>query len=150
MTLNIGDKKENVVLKAVQRHPYKPKITHVDFLRINTKQKITLNVPLHFTNEDTCVGVKAGGSLFKTMNEVEIQCLPGNLPEFIEVDIAQLELGHALHISDIKLPKGVELNTAITEDNDHSIISVQKPKGSSATADEGEDAEGAEEDKAAE
>lgn len=151
LTLNIGDKQESVVLKAIQRHPYKPKITHVDFLRVDKKAKLTLNVPLHFTNEDTCPGIKAGGNLVKTMNEIEIQCLPADLPEYLEVSLAELELTHALHISDIKLPKGVELNTALTEDNDHSIVSVQKPKVAAEPAEESaEDADGATGEKAAE
>ena len=150
LTLNIGDKQESVVLKAVQRHPYKPKITHVDFLRVDKKAKLTLSVPLHFTNEDTCPGVKAGGNLVKSMNEIEIQCLPKNLPEYIEVSLAELALSHSLHISDIQLPEGVELNTALTEDNDHSIVSVQKPKVAAEPEDSAEDADSASDEKAAE
>ena len=150
LTLNIGDKQESVVLKAVQRHPYKPKITHVDFLRVDKKAKLTLSVPLHFTNEDTCPGVKAGGNLVKSMNEIEIQCLPKNLPEYIEVSLAELALSHSLHISDIQLPEGVELNTALTEDNDHSIVSVQKPKVAAEPEDSAEDAGSASDEKAAE
>ena len=145
LKLTINGKQEDVVLKAVQRHPYKPKITHVDFLRVNTKEKISLNVPLHFINEETSLGVKAGGNLSKTMTELEITCLPSNLPEFINVDIAKLELGHALHISDIQLPKGVELGTELNEDNNHAVISVHKPKGAAVKDDDAaEDEEKAE------
>ena len=128
LTLTIDGKSEPVVIKAIQRHVYKPKIMHVDFLRIKAKEQLTMNVPLHFINEDVCVGLKAGGILSKQFNEVEIKCLPADLPEFIEVDISALELDHSLHLSDVILPKGVEPSTEITPDHNPGIVSISKPK----------------------
>ena len=128
LTLTVDGKSEPVVIKAVQRHVYKPKILHVDFLRVKAKEQITMNVPLHYINEDSCLGLKAGGILTKLFTEVEIKCLPADLPEFIEVDISALEVDHSLHMSEISLPKGVEFSTEITPEHDLGIVSVSKPK----------------------
>ena len=146
ITLNIGKDKEKAVIKALQRHPAKPFIMHADFLRVDEKQAITMKVPLHFINEDKCVGVKLGsGSIRKTLNELEISCLPNNLPQYIEVDMLEVEVGQTLHISDIALPEGVT-SVALShgEDSDLSIAQVQAPRGggdgdSLDAADEGED-----------
>ena len=146
ITLNIGKNKEKAVIKALQRHPAKPFIMHADFLRVDEKQAITMKVPLHFINEDKCVGVKLGsGSIRKTLNELEISCLPNNLPQYIEVDMIEVEVGQTLHISDIALPEGVT-SVALShgEDSDLSIAQVQAPRGggdgdSLDAADEGED-----------
>ena len=144
ITLNIGKDKEKAVIKALQRHPAKPFIMHADFLRVDEKQAITVKVPLHFINEDKCVGVKLGsGSIRKTLNEIEISCLPSNLPEYIEVDMLEVEVGQTLHISDIALPKGVS-SVALShgEGSDLSVAQVQAPRGgddSSDAADAGED-----------
>ena len=128
LTLTVDGKSEPVVIKAVQRHVYKPKILHVDFLRVKAKEQITMNVPLHYINEDSCLGLKAGGILTKLFTEVEIKCLPADLPEFIEVDINALEVDRSLHMSEISLPKGVEFSTEITPENDLGIVSISKPK----------------------
>ena len=131
ITLNIGKDKEKAVIKALQRHPAKPFIMHADFLRVDEKQAITMKVPLHFINEDKCVGVKLGsGSIRKTLNELEISCLPNNLPQYIEVDMLEVEVGQTLHISDIALPEGVT-SVALShgEDSDLSIAQVQAPRG---------------------
>lgn len=131
ITLNIGKDKEKAVIKALQRHPAKPFVMHADFLRVDEKQAITVKVPLHFINEDKCVGVKLGsGSIRKTLNELEISCLPNSLPEYIEVDMLKVELGQTLHISDIDLPEGVT-SVALShgEDSDLSIAQVQAPRG---------------------
>ncbi|HBW84641.1 MAG: 50S ribosomal protein L25/general stress protein Ctc [Gammaproteobacteria bacterium] len=131
ITLKIGKKKEKAVIKALQRHPAKPFIMHADFLRVDEKQAITVKVPLHFVNEDKCVGVKLGsGSIRKTLNEIEISCLPSNLPEYIEVDMLDVEVGQTLHISDIALPQGVT-SVALSHggDSDLSIAQVQAPRG---------------------
>ena len=149
ITLNIGKDKEKAVIKALQRHPAKPFIMHADFLRVDEKQAITMKVPLHFINEDKCVGVKLGsGSIRKTLNELEISCLPNNLPQYIEVDMIEVEVGQTLHISDIALPEGVT-SVALShgEDSDLSIAQVQAPRGggdgdSLDAADEGEDDSG--------
>jgi len=110
LTVNIDGKKQPVLLKALQRHPYKPRIVHVDFLRVNANEKINVRVPLHFMGEDVAPGVKVeGGVVSHLMIDVEISCLPANLPEFIEIDISELALGASINLSGLKLPKGVEI-----------------------------------------
>ncbi len=119
---------EQVVLKAIQRHVFKPKIVHVDFLRIDAKEKIHMHVPLHFLNEEACPGVKDGGLISKQMTDLEVKCLPGNLPEFIEVDLSTLELDHVVHMSDVRLPKGVELLHELDEQHDHPVVIIHLPR----------------------
>ena len=109
LTLNVDGKKETVVLKDLQRHPAKPFILHADFQRVKANEKIRLHVPIHFVNEDVCAGIKAGGQASHVMADLEISCLPKNLPEFIEVDMTNLEMGAILHASELTLPKDVEL-----------------------------------------
>jgi len=119
-----------VILKDLQRHPARPILLHADFLRINMKQALTMKVPLHFLNEENCTGVKQGGGIVShSMNELEIICLPADLPEYLEVDVADVEIGQILHISDVKLPKGVE-SVALShgEDHDLPIFTVNAPK----------------------
>ena len=147
ITLNVGKKKEKVVLKDLQRHPAKPRIMHADFQRVSADQAITIAVPLHFLNEEKCKGVKlGGGSLIKTMNELNISCLPKDLPEFIEVDVLELGVGEALHISQITLPKGVSSVDLIHgHDADNAVVSVLAPRGGSSDSEEAESAEGDEE-----
>ncbi len=141
ISLNIGDKAEDVILKDLQRHPAKPVVLHVDFLRVSKTKKLQTSVPLHFINEDTCIGVKQqGGNIVHSMVQLEISCLPGDLPEYIEVDLANAKIGDILHISDLTLPKGVT-SVALSHGADHDlpVVSVNKPKGASA-----DDADGAE------
>lgn len=130
ITLDVEGKTEDVILKDVQRHPAKPIILHVDFLRVSKTQKLHTKVPIHYINEDICVGAKlSGGNISRSMNELDITCLPANLPEYLEVDVAEVEIGQILHISDITLPKGVEsveLNHG--EEHDLPIFTVNKPK----------------------
>ncbi len=130
ITLDVDGKTEDVILKDVQRHPAKPVILHVDFLRVSKTQKLHTKVPLHFINEDTCVGVKmSGGNISRSMTELDISCLPADLPEYIEVDVAEVDIGQILHISDIKLPKGVEsVGLSHGEEHDLPIFTVNKPK----------------------
>jgi large subunit ribosomal protein L25 len=128
--LDIDGKSEDVIVKDVQRHPAKALILHMDFLRVNKNTKLQTRVPLHFTNEDICAGVKLGGGLIAhSMTELEIICLPKDLPEYLEVDMTDVEIGQTLHISDIKLPKGVE-SIALNHGADHDlpIAAVNKPK----------------------
>lgn len=130
ITLNVGKKKQSAVIKALQRHPARPFIMHADFQRVNENEEITVNVPIHFLNEDKCVGVKTGGgSIIKTLNEIEIVCFPKDLPEYIEVDMLELEIGESVHLSDVTLPEGVT-SVALShgEDSDHSIATVQAPR----------------------
>lgn len=131
ITLNIGSNSESVILKDLQRHPAKPLVVHADFQRVSKTKKININVPLHFINEDTCKGVKIGGGLIShAMTQIEVSCLASNLPEYIEVDVADLEIGQILHISDIKFPEGVE-SVSLSHGSDHDlpVVAVNKPKG---------------------
>ena len=130
ITLNVEGKTEEVILKNLQRHPAKPVILHADFLRVSKTQKFHTKVPLHFINEDICTGVKlGGGNITHNMTELDISCLPGDLPEYIEVDVAEVKIGQILHISDIKLPKGVgSLALSHGEERDSPIFTVNKPK----------------------
>ncbi len=109
LTVRVDGKDEQAVLKDLQRHPFKPKVLHVDLQRVSAGEKIRVHVPLHFLHEDTCKGVKAGGILSHNLTQVEVSCLPKNLPEFIEVDVAELDLDGVLHLSELKMPAGVEL-----------------------------------------
>ena len=132
ITLNIDSKKEKAVIKALQRHPAKPFILHADFLRVSDKQAIVVKVPIHFVNEDKCVGVKlGGGNILKTLNEIEVSCLPKDLPEYIEVDMLEVDVGDTVHLSDIALPEGVT-SVALShgDDSDLSVATVQQPRGS--------------------
>ncbi|WP_298439956.1 50S ribosomal protein L25/general stress protein Ctc [uncultured Ferrimonas sp.] len=146
LTLNVEGKQEDVIVKAIQRHPYKPKLMHIDFQRVSKNSALTTTVPLHFLNEDTCLGAKAGGTIVHLLNEVEVKCLPADLPEFIEVDIQGLDAGHSLHLHDIIVPAGVELTELGKgeESHDLSVVSVQPPKGGSEDGDEAETAESGE------
>lgn len=109
LTLNLDNTPEKVVIKALQRHPSKPRVQHVDFLRINPNEKLSMHIPLHFLGEDAAPGIKAGGVISHFMNEVEVRCLPADLPEYIEVDLSRLEMNDSVHLADLKLAKGVEL-----------------------------------------
>ncbi|WP_185234939.1 50S ribosomal protein L25/general stress protein Ctc [Teredinibacter franksiae] len=143
ITLNVAGKDEDVILKDLQRHPAKPQILHVDFLRVSKTKKFTTRVPLHFINEDTSTGVKVqGGTASHSMTELEISCLPGDLPEFIEVDLAEVEVGQIVHISDLQLPKGVE-SVALAHGTDHDlpVATIGKPRGSATEGEEGEASE---------
>lgn len=141
LTLNVAGKAEKVVLKALQRHPYKRRIMHADFLRVSAKEKITMNVPLHYTNEDSAPGTKAGGIASHLMTDIEIKCLPADLPEFLEIDASGVELDHSLHLSDIKLPNGVEMTTEVDEEHDQPIFSIHKPRAEKEVAPEEDAAE---------
>ncbi len=135
LTLNVSGKTEKVVLKALQRHPYKAQVMHADFLRVSAKEKITMMVPVHYLNEENAPGVKASGVVSHLVTEIEIRCLPANLPEYLEVDAAHLEMDAALHLSDIPLPKGVELTLEINDDNNQPIISIHKPRAAAEPED---------------
>jgi large subunit ribosomal protein L25 len=131
ITVNIeGVGSEEVILKDVQRHPAKPTLLHVDFQRVDRTQKLHTKVPLHFINEERAKGVKAGGIVAHSITELDIQCLPQDLPEFIEVDLADVELGGIVHISDITLPAGVEsVDLSHGADHDLPVASIIKPRG---------------------
>lgn len=130
LTINIDGKPQAAVLKALQRHPVKSLPMHADFLRVDAAQKLTMKVPLHFLNQDTCVGVKLeGGEITHYTSEVEVTCLPSNLPEYIAVDMAAIHIGTTLHLSDLQLPAGVEiLVLALGHDHDQPVANVHASK----------------------
>jgi large subunit ribosomal protein L25 len=145
ITVNVDGKEQSVILKDLQRHPAKPMIYHFDLLRVSKTKKFTTRVPLHFINADISTGVKVQGGLAShSISELEISCLPANLPEFIEVDLAEVEIGQIVHISDLTLPKGVT-SVALSHGHDHDlpVATINKPKGS-VDEDEGGEAEASE------
>ena len=139
LNLQIGEQVSKVVLKDLQRHPAKPFVLHVDFQRVVESEKIRMTVPLHFINKHKSKGVKAGGMVSHHLTEIEVSCLPGNLPEFIEIDMAGMNVGDSLHLSEIPLPEGVEL--AHTPDPDLPVVTIH-----GAQADSEEDTEQGESD----
>jgi large subunit ribosomal protein L25 len=125
LTLKLDDRSESVVLRDLQRHPFKPTILHLDFLRVSADRKLRVHVPLHFINEETSRGVKQqGGAVSHALIDIEIACLPKDLPEFIAVDLGELGIGEAMHLSDIPLPAGVELADRIVPGSDQDAIVV--------------------------
>jgi large subunit ribosomal protein L25 len=120
LTLKLDGSESKVVLKDLQRHPAKPFILHMDFQRVTEGEKLRMIVPLHFENETSSKGVKAGGNVSHNLTEVEVTCLPKDLPEFILVDLAELQIGEIIHLSEIPLPEGVEL--AHTPDPDLPVV----------------------------
>ena len=124
LTLTLGEVSQPVVVKDLQRHPSRRQVLHLDFLRIREDEKISLNVPLHFLGGDVAVGVREqGGEVSVQLTEVEVSCLPKDLPENIEVDISELELNQRLHLTDIEIPDGVEL-PALVQGLDPSIVTI--------------------------
>ncbi len=152
LTIKVNADSEQVVVKALQRHPHKPEVMHIDFQRIDEKQKLTMRVPLHFINERECVGVRTGGGIVShIMTELEISCLPRDLPEYLEVDVAQMNVGETLHLGDIVLPEGVEIY-ALQHGGDAGspVVSITVPRvveevEEAAAAEEAAAEEGAEE-----
>ncbi|MGR2737729.1 50S ribosomal protein L25/general stress protein Ctc [Billgrantia sp. Q4P2] len=145
LNLVIDGQKEQVVVRDLQRHPYKPLITHADFMRVDATHEITISVPLHVVGEEKSKSIKDhGGELHVLSNEVQISCLPKDLPDFLEVDVSDVELGTTLHLSDLKLPAGVTL-VELTHgaDHDNAVLSITKPKvrGEAAEGEEGEEGE---------
>ena len=132
ITLEIDGKDEPVILKALQRHPAKPLVLHADFQRASAGTVLKVNVPVHFLNETSCTGVKMqGGVIHHDAVEIEVSCSPKDLPEFIEVDLAEVELDQVVHLSDLKAPKGVTF-VALAHDSDLPVVSIHKAKGASA------------------
>jgi large subunit ribosomal protein L25 len=130
ITVNLDGKSTQAVLRDLQRHPFKAYIVHMDLQRVDMNKPVHVHVPLHFINEEICVGVKAGGMVSHEVIEVEISCLPKDLPEFIEVDIANLNVGDSLHLSDLQLPTGTSLlELARGEDHDLAVVTIHAKKG---------------------
>ncbi len=141
--VNVDGKNESVILKALQRHPAKNFPMHADFQRVEANQPITVRVPLHFINQEEAVGVKKqGGILSIVVNDVEVTTLPANLPEFIEVDLINAELGSVIHLSNLQLPEGVKA-TALEHgaDHDNAIANIHAPAGGAAQEEEVDSAE---------
>ena len=130
ISLSIDGKAEDTIIKDIQRHPAKQIILHMDFLRVSKTTKLQTRVPLNFINEDICVGVKLGGGLIAhTMTDIEVSCLPKDLPESIDVDMAEVDVGQIVHLSDLTLPDGVEsVSLSQGADYDLTVATVNKQK----------------------
>ena len=124
LTLRVGGKEETAILKDLQRHPSRPVILHMDFQRVSESQKVRVHVPLHFVNEDTSLGAKKGAVVTHNLVDVEVTCLPSRLPEFIEVDLAVVDLGQMVHLSDLKVPAGVEI-VELLHGEGHDLVVAQ-------------------------
>jgi len=131
ITLKLEDGAEEVILKDLQRHPARPRILHADFQRVSRDRKLHVHIPLHFINQEKCHGVKnQGGIIQHNANEVHVTCLPQDLPEFIEVDMTAYHVGQAVHLSDLKLPAGVEsVELSHGPEHDIPVATVLAPKG---------------------
>ncbi len=130
LNVNFGGKAVRAVLKDLQRHPYKPVILHLDLQRVSEREKLRMTVPLHFLGEENAPSVKqSGGVVSHLISEVEVSCLPKDLPEYIEIDVSTLGLNETLHLSDLKLPAGVEL-IALTHGSEHNlpVVSIHLPR----------------------
>ncbi len=128
LNIKVGEKSRAAIVKDIQRHPSKKQIIHIDLQRIVEDEQIKMQIPIHYLGEEDAVGVKiGGGTVTKIMTELEISCLPKDLPEFLEVDISELELDQMLNVSDISLPEGVEVSDIIKE-QDQAIVSIQEIK----------------------
>ncbi|MBJ89671.1 MAG: 50S ribosomal protein L25/general stress protein Ctc [Woeseia sp.] len=127
LDIKVGDKNQAAIIKDIQRHPSQRRVLHMDFQRIVADEKIKMNVPIHYINGENAIGVKqGGGTVSQLRNDVEVSCLPKDLPEYFEVDIEELELDAMLHLSDIKLPNGVEIpELEPGSDNDQPIVSIR-------------------------
>jgi large subunit ribosomal protein L25 len=134
LDLEIGGKSQQVLLRDVQYHPFKQLVLHVDFQRVDAKQKLHTKVPLHFLNAEASPAVKlSAGIISHVITELEIACLPADLPEFIEIDLSALEVGNSIHAKDIVLPKGVELVQHIDLENP-VVAAASIPAGKAADA----------------
>jgi len=129
LTLDLDGKKEQVLLRDFQMHPFRQQVQHIDFQRVSKDKKVHMKVPLHFINADIAPGVKLnGGIVSHVMNDLNITCLPDDLPEFIEVDLSSLAIGHSIHVSDLKLPKGIAVSIH-GHIGDAVVATVQIPRG---------------------
>jgi large subunit ribosomal protein L25 len=139
LIVNVDGKAEKAILKDVQWHPYKPAIAHMDFLRVDESSVIRVHVPLHFSGEDVAPGAKEGGVITHQMNNIEVSCAAGKLPEYLEVDVSKLNIGDAAHLSDITLPEGVSIvELSHGEGHDLSVVTIVSSR---VVAEEESDAE---------
>tara|TARA_B100001769_G_scaffold55465_1_gene40297 strand:- start:12 stop:704 length:693 start_codon:yes stop_codon:yes gene_type:complete len=130
LNINIGGDDQNVIVKELQRHPATQRVLHADLQRVNPDTKISISVPVRFLNEDNCIGVKMhGGAISRLINNIDITCLASNLPEYLEVDVAELDVGDSVFLSALNLPEGVEIpSLALGEDRDQAVVSVTEAK----------------------
>ena len=130
LNINIGGDDQNVIVKELQRHPATQRVLHADLQRVNPDTKISISVPVRFLNEDNCMGVKMhGGAISRLINNIDITCLASNLPEYLEVDVADLDVGDSVFLSALNLPEGVEIpSLALGEDRDQAVVSVTEAK----------------------
>ncbi|KTG17762.1 MULTISPECIES: 50S ribosomal protein L25/general stress protein Ctc [unclassified Guyparkeria] len=130
LELNVDGETDEVVLRDLHRHPYKNTVVlHADFQRITRGQKMRMNVPLHFENREESKGAKAGGVVSVIHNEVEIECLPRQLPEYLTIDLADLDVNESIHLSEIKLPEGISIpELALGEEHDVAVVAIHPPK----------------------
>lgn len=140
LTVKVDGKSQKVVLKDLQRHPSKPFVVHMDLLRVAEGDRIKMHVPLHFINEETAPGVKAGGQVSHTMTDVEVICEVKDLPEYIEIDMGAMNVGDIVHLTELKLPEGVALvalSHGDAADHDAAVVSIHAPRGGGAEEEEG-------------
>jgi large subunit ribosomal protein L25 len=130
LNINISGEEQNVILKELQRHPATQRVLHADLQRVNPDTKISISVPVRFLNEDICMGVKMhGGAISRLINNIDITCLASNLPEYLEVDVAELDVGDSVFLSALNLPEGVEIpSLALGEDRDQAVVSITEAK----------------------
>lgn len=135
LTVRVDGQEETAILKAMQRHPARPMVTHMDFQRVSASDRVHVHVPLHFVNANISVGVKKGGVVTHSMVDVEVVCLPHQLPESIEVDLSNVDLGEIVHLSDLKVPAGVQV-FALTHgaEHDHPVAVIQHTPGAESEA----------------
>ena len=144
LTMDVDGKKQHVLLRDTQMHPFKQKVLHVDFQRVDQNKKIHVKVPLHFINAESSPGVKtSGGNVSHVLTEVDVSCLPKDLPEFITVDLIALDAGNTLHLSDLVVPENVEI-VALAKGDDLPVATIVIPR--SVLSAEAASAEGGEED----
>ena len=148
ISLSIDGKAEDTIIKDIQRHPAKQVILHLDFLRVSKTTKLQTRVPLNFLNEDICIGVKmSGGLIAHTMTDIEVSCLPKDLPESIDVDMEQIDIGQIVHLSDIKMPSGVE-SVSLSQGAEYDLTVATVNKQKAADIEEALDSDEADDDNA--
>ena len=148
ISLAVDGKAEDTIIKDIQRHPAKQVILHLDFLRVSKTTKLQTRVPLNFLNEDICIGVKMGGGLIAhTMTDIEVSCLPKDLPESIDVDMEQVDVGQIVHLSDIKMPSGVD-SVSLSQGAEYDLTVATVNKQKAADIEEALDSDEADDDNA--
>ena len=136
LTVNIDGKANKAIIKDIQRHAYKPKVLHMDFQRVNQDEKIHMHVPIHFLGGENSPGVKAGGQMTHNMSDVEVACKAKDLPEYLEIDVSNMDIGDTLHISDLSMPAGVvSVELSHGSDHDQPIVAIHKSRAMDDSAD---------------